>query len=234
MQKKNTSKSIIKPPAIPSEANGVLDELLLEDEADFGDFVLSSASLIGLQHSNLVIERALFKQTRCNTLILDKSKLADVAMRGCDLSNAQWTNCVFSRIELTDCKLTGIQLGDSAFTDLKVTDCGGELIQMHGSTFKNSMFQNCQLKEADFRFCNLEGVVFRECDLTGAEFYNAKLVGADLRECELAGIKANWEDFRGIIISAEQASMLGKHFAHLLGIDVRDSGGHTAEDSPGL
>jgi uncharacterized protein YjbI with pentapeptide repeats len=222
LQKKTAALPVAKPPVVPVDDSVAITSIDLEDEADFGDFILLGANLVGSSATQVVIERAHIKQSRCNALNLIKSKLADVILQDCDLSNGQWLDCKFNRVEIIGAKLTGLHLVNGDFTDLKMSSCAGEMVQFHGSTFKRCLLQDCQLKGADFRFCNLEGAALRRCDLTGAEFYGAKLNGADLRDCDLSGLKAHPEDLKGAIIDADQAAMLGRQFALLLGIDVRD------------
>jgi uncharacterized protein YjbI with pentapeptide repeats len=220
--KEAKSKVTPRAPLLPPAGAEALTEINLVDDADFGDFVLSRASLIGQELDLLVIERARFDTVRCNSLILNKPRLADLRFEKCDLSNAQWCEGKLSRIEIIDSKITGFRAVDCELNDCLFQNCGGELMQFHGSVFKKCVFKNCQLKGVDFRFCNLESCVFLDCDLHDVEYYDAKLNGTDFRGSYIAGLKVHAADLQGIILDGDQASFLGRYFASLLGVDVRE------------
>ncbi|MBU6454085.1 MAG: pentapeptide repeat-containing protein [Cyanobacteria bacterium REEB67] len=215
-------KLTLKLPSLPPVGCDALGEIVFVDDADYGDFVLSRASLIGQAFSLLVIERARFENVRCNSFILNKPRLADLRLENCDLSNAQWCEGKLSRIEIVDSKMTGFRAVDSELSDCLFQNCSGELMQFHGSVFKKCLFKNCQFKTADFRFCNLEGCVFLDCDLHDVEYYDAKLSGTDFRGSYMAGLKVHPGDLQGVVLDGDQASFLGRYFANLLGVDVRE------------
>lgn len=217
-----TAKVIIKPPSLPAKSTAPLSNLDLADDTEYGDFILSGQSLIGQSFERVTIERSLFKLVRCSALNLAKSKLVDIRFETCDLSNSEFEGGKFTRVEMTDCKITGMHVTNADISDLLLQSCTGELVQFHDSVFKRVVFQGCQLRGADFRYCNLEGSVFKDCDLQEAEFYEAKLAGADFRSSNIMGIKAHPADLKGAIIDSDQAALLGRHFATLLGLEVKE------------
>lgn len=219
---KTKNKHSVKPPALPAKDTAPLASMSLGDEAEYTNFVLNQYNLSGQESRFVIFDCAWLKQVRFNDSQLTKLRLSDIRFDGCDMSNAQWVELKISRAEIVDCKLTGFKAPDSDASDCTFLNCIGELVQFHDSTFKKTVFQSCQLKGVDFRFCNLEGSAFIDCDLREAEFYNAKLSGTDFRSSELMGIKARPEDLKGAIISSEQAATLGRHFAVLLGLVVKD------------
>jgi uncharacterized protein YjbI with pentapeptide repeats len=217
------AKVAIKPPVLPAKDTAPILSIILDDESEHANFVLSQCDLSSQNSRFVIVESAWLKQVRFNNCQLTKLRLSDVRLEQCDMSNAQWLECKINRVEIVDCKLTGFRMIDADASDCRFQNCIGELVQSHGSTFKKTAFKDCQLKGADFRFCNLEGATFSNCDLRDAEFYNAKLSGTDFRSSELMGIKAQPEDLKGAIIDSDQASALGRHFASLLGLVVKES-----------
>ncbi len=214
----------IKPPSLPADgtvANSV--PIVLEDEAEYANLVLSQLGLIGQEARFVSFETALLTQVRFNGSKLTKLRLSDVRFDRCDLSNTEWTEVKISRAEIFDCKLTGFRLIDGDVSNCLLLNSVGELVQFHGSKFKNTVFENCLLRGADFRFCDLTGATFIGCDLRDAEFYDAKLEDADFRGSELQGIKTRPENLKGMILSSQQAFDLGRHLASLLGIEIRDN-----------
>jgi len=219
---KVTSKAIVKQPTLPAKATAPLNSLELAADTEYGDFLLNGQSLVGQSFERVTIERALFKLVRCSALNLTKSKLVDIRFETCDLSNSEFQDSKFTRVEMVDCKITGLHITDADIGDLLLQSCTGELAHFHDSVFKRVVFQGCYLRGADFRYCNLEGAVFKDCDLQEAEFYEAKLAGVDFRSSNIMGIKAHPADLKGAIIDSDQAAMLGRHFATLLGMEVKE------------
>jgi uncharacterized protein YjbI with pentapeptide repeats len=214
----------VKPPVLPAEgtvANSV--QIVLNDEAEYANFVLSQVGLIGQEARFVALETALLTQVRFNGSKLTKLRLSDVRFDRCDLSNTEWTEGKISRAEMFDCKLTGFRLIEADASNCLFLNGVGELVQFHGTRFKSTVFENCLLRGADFRFCDLTGATFIGCDLRDAEFYDAKLEDADFRGSELQGIKTRPENLKGMIISSQQAFDLGRHLAVLLGVEVRDN-----------
>lgn len=219
---KVTSKVMVKQPVIPAKTTAPLSSLELADDTEYGDFLLNGQSLVGQSFERVTIERSLLKLVRGSALNLTKSKLVDLRFETCDLSNSEFQDSKFTRVEMIDCKITGMHATDADIGDLLMQNCTGELVHFHDSVFKRVVFQGCHLRGADFRYCNLEGAIFKDCDLQEAEFYEAKLARADFRSSNIIGIKAHPADLRGAIIDSDQAAMLGRHFATLLGMDVKE------------
>lgn len=151
---KVTTKVTLKSPTLPSKSTTPLSNLDLADDTEYGDFILSGQSLVGQSFERVTIERSLFKLVRCSALNLAKSKLVDIRFETCDLSNSEFEDGKFTRVEMTDCKITGMHVTDTDIGDLLLQSCTGELVQFHDSVFKRVVFQGCQLRGADFRYCN--------------------------------------------------------------------------------
>lgn len=219
---KTVGKITTKPPSLPAKSVATLAALDLADDTEYGDFVLQAQSIVGQTFDRVTIERAFLKQVRWSTTTLAKSKLVDIRFENCDLSNSEFQDGKFTRVEMVDCKVTGLHITDAEIGDLLMQNCTGGPVQFHDSVFKRTMFHTCNLRSADFRFCNLEGAVFKDCDLQEAEFYEAKLMGADFRSSNIMGIKAHPADLKGAVIDSDQAALLGRHFATLLGMEVKE------------
>lgn len=212
-----------KPPALPIDGDaGNTTEIELLDESEHVNVVLLQIDLSDREARFPAIECARLTQVRFSGTQLKKPRLSDVRFERCDLSNAEWPQCKINRAEFVDCKLTGFKLVDADVSNCRFQNCVGELVQLHGSKFKTSLFENCHLRGVDFRFCDLESTTFIKCDLRGAEFYDARLKGADLRGCQLKGMKARAHDLKGAVINSQQAFDLCTDFALLLGIDIKD------------
>jgi uncharacterized protein YjbI with pentapeptide repeats len=214
-----------KPPMLPGpEISPNANQIKLLDETEYASFVLTNYDLSDQEARYVIFECALLTQVRLNNCRLPKLKMRDIRFDKCDLSNVEWFECKIDRMEIFDSKLTGFKAVDADLANSTFQNCVGELVQMQGSKFKSTVFQNCKLKGIDFRYSNLEGATFIDCDLREAEFYDAKLKGADFRGSDLIGIKARPEDLKGAIINSQQAFDLGKHFALLLGIEIKEDG----------
>jgi uncharacterized protein YjbI with pentapeptide repeats len=142
--------------------------------------------------------------------------LVDVRLRGCDLSNADWQQPNFHRVEFESCNLTGINLVRGQMIHTRFDRSKMLLAQFAQTKFTACAFHDCGLEQVDFSGADLRHVLFEGCNLSQARFFGANLHGADLRKSNLTELGVTAHDLRGAIVDAAQLI----YFAPLLGLDV--------------
>ena len=142
----------------------------------------------------------------------------DVACERADLSMIEWRGAKLGRVELRASRMTGAKLGDAELDDVRFVECQLDYASFSGARLRQVAFEDCQLREVDFSGADLTGTALVRCDLSGADFTGAKLHGADVSSSTLHEIRVGPGDVRGLVVNAEQATVL----ARLFGIVVRE------------
>ncbi len=220
---KSKTFTAIKPPKLPAEEDcNYLTTIDFADEKIINGFSLYKADLSGQAALMLTLESGILERVGLQNQLLKKSRLADLRVDTCDISNAIWSDCKISRVVFMNCKLTGLKLTESRLSDVVFENCVGDMVQLCSTEFKKVCFKNCRLTGVDLRFSDLQEAVFDRCDLQQAILYDAKMQGADLRGSQLNAIKANAPDLKGAIIDVRQSIDLAGQLANMLGIQLKN------------
>ena len=115
-------------------------------------------------------------------------KLADVVLRGCDLSNVDGREGSLRRVEIHGSRLVGFGLAGGTVQDLRVVDSSLALASLAFSKLHSVVFERVDLAEASFMDARLETVAFIDCKLAGADFRGVKLKTCVIRGTPLDGI----------------------------------------------
>ncbi len=172
--------------------------------------------LIGEQLQDLVVSGSRLESLRLPEAGLESSRLTDVVVTGCDLSNADLHKGSWTRVACTDSKLIGVRANESSWQDVHVQDCVADMLQLQQSRCRRVRFSQCRLRGAFFNGTDLTGTVFEGCDLRDADFSHAVLTGVDLRRSIIEGIRIGPEQLRGLTLTQDQAL----YVAGILGITI--------------
>ena len=196
---------------IPVEAERLLADEPIE-ECLIQEIDLSARRIPSLVALNSVLDQVSFAGSR-----IVKSRLRDVRLVKCDLSNAVLHGFEATRIEFVDCRMTGMRAVECRWEDVLVENCDLRYAQLSNGQIRSSEFKSCNLGDADLRGGNLEGAIFTNTMLCRADLSKARLRGTDLRGAEIEGVTVQPEDLRGAIVNVAQAMDL----ARLLGLIIR-------------
>lgn len=213
---KTPAKNGILPPRLPGSLPLAAPEPLA-DRADWSQVRLAGSDFSSAQAADVLfdtvhLKRNLFLQSR-----LERLRLFDCRLEGCEGSGAIWDKAHLRRVELASCRLLGISLAEATFEDVRFSECNLEGAFFGSGVFKAARFEGCSLRSASFEGANLAGVVFERCDLSGADLRGALLTGADFSTAVIDGMKAGPAEMQGAIINAAQAVQV----VGLLGVKVK-------------
>ncbi|WP_248963016.1 pentapeptide repeat-containing protein [Sphaerisporangium perillae] len=162
-----------------------------------------------------------FIETGFSGTRMRRGGFSDVDLQRCDLSNMVATSSTMHRTWVSAGRLTGMTWSECAFRDVLVEDCRVNLAGFRFSTFKNTVFRDCDMREVNFQNADLRGVRFERCDLTGAQFSGAQMAGARFADCVLLGI-GGVTSLAGVIIKARDAQGLVYSLASAMGIVIEN------------
>lgn len=145
------------------------------------------------------------------------STFVDVIFEHCDLSNADFHECVFRRCIFNNCRMTGMDLINTSFTDVQLIGCQCTLINLSDSRWNKAYWKQCIFVDAALNMMKLKDVYIDTCDFAGCEIQDTSLSNIDLSTSNIDNIVVVPECLKGVIVNAEQAIIL----AQLLGIRVK-------------
>lgn len=192
------------------EPGHLVDGQPLEDtlvsEGDFSGRVLS-----------ITARRSIFESVSFAGSVVRSTKLRDVRLIRCDLSNTVLRGLEATRVEFIDCRLTGIKAIECRMEDVLFDRCEGAYAQFRDGAIRRGEFRDSRFTDADLAATALEDSQWIRTALTKADLRGAKLTGADLRGAAIDGILVNAPDVYGAIVTPDQAMDL----ARLLGLVIR-------------
>lgn len=194
---------------IPADLPEDLDYLTIVGGADFlaalpledGRVVATDAA--GAEIPALTLTGAVMEGVSLAQAKIQTSRLRDVRLVKCDLSNAVLRGFEGRRVEFIDCRLLGMKAIECRWQDVLVENCDARYAQFNSGVVRSCEFKSTRLDEADFRGANLEGTVFsdsslRRADLSGANLNTANVRSADIDGlwCRLGTCEAHWSPRR--------------------------------------
>jgi uncharacterized protein YjbI with pentapeptide repeats len=130
-------------------------------------------------------------------------EFADADLSGVDLSERDFTRCVFRRVTMPETVWRGARLEDCEFASCDLARAKPARLSLRGATFVGCRltgiewsdlaanptvsFTECNLQYASFIGVNLTGTSFRRCRLIETVFADVRLTGADFAGSDLSG-----------------------------------------------
>lgn len=133
----------------------------------------------------------------------EKAAYENCEFIGCNFSNIDLSDVVFSECVFIDCNLSNSKIFETAFRDITFKNCkllglrwdkcrtmglqfSFENCQLNHSVFyqlkiPKTKFINCNLSDIDLAETDLSGCVFDNCDMQNALFENTNLQECDFR-----------------------------------------------------
>ncbi|MEZ4615632.1 MAG: pentapeptide repeat-containing protein [Caldilineaceae bacterium] len=216
-----TANKSPQPPRLPKVRSTWPERpIALQDLDEFSALTLTASDLCGQQATHLTWRGVLWSQVRSAGSQFEGVRLTDVALKGCDLANAQWERLTAQRLAFEECQLIGFDAPDARWQDVTFTRCRGQYAKFRFSKFKQVCFEQCDLRNADFQGSDLSGVIFNKCDLTDAQLSGTTLSGTDFRGSTIERMKVGIAELPGAIVEPVQAA----YVAGLLGVVVKWAG----------
>ncbi len=205
-----------RPPVLATDLARVTLETL--EEADLDGGLLEGAALADRSGERVRFDGVrVVGGTLASTKLLNLSWL-DVACERVELSMIDWRGAKLARVEVRGSRMTGAKVAEGELDDVRFADCQLDYASFTGARFRQVAFEDCRLREIDFSGADLAGTSFVRCDLSGADFTGAKLHGADVSSSTLRDVRLGPGEVRGLVVNAEQATVL----ARLFGLVVRE------------
>lgn len=189
-----------------------------EDGGTAGHTHLKGITAAGQAFSRMDWRDCLVEGCRLSGSIAPKNHFSNVIFKNCDLSNAELTECVFSRVRFEGCKLTGASLFGGGFSNVLFRGCVAGMTSFTECTANTLVFEDCRLPEARLDGLRGKAYAFAGCDLRAANLMGTRLKGLRLDSNEIEGIAVRLEDLAGAKVTTLQAAQL----ARLLGVVLVD------------
>jgi uncharacterized protein YjbI with pentapeptide repeats len=151
--------------------------------------------------------------------------LRSTCLQGADLSELEFTYCLFNQAQLQGADLNGAQLQGADLNGAQLH--GADLIgaQLQGAHLIRAQLQRAdligaQLQGAHLFRAQLQGAQISGAQLQGAHLFRAQLQGADLNRARLQGADLNGARLQGAQINGAQLQGARLFGALLLGADL--------------
>ena len=167
---------------------------------DLASCVLDSVVLAGARLAACSWQDVRFELGDLHGLTADRLRTARVALAGCRLSGA-----TFTEVELVDTEARQLRAPDLA-------------VRM--SRLRRVLFADCSLTGLDLTETELIDVRFDGCDLTGARFDGARMCRVAFAGCRLSDIQGV-AGLSGSTVDEAALAELGPSLARGLGIGIR-------------
>src|SRR5690606_34847999 len=143
----------------------------------------------------------------------------DVVFSNCDLSNADFSRCVFHRTEFRNSKLIGVNFAEAGVRHTLFSDCMMNYAAFGFSLCAFTSFEKSSLRQADFYEAEFKETAFTGCEMEEINFSETDLNGVDLSTNRFESIQVSVEKLAGCTVSPNQAIA----FARQLGLRISDS-----------
>jgi uncharacterized protein YjbI with pentapeptide repeats len=108
---------------------------------------------------------------------------------GCDFSNLNISEFIFTDCEFLNCDFSNAKLSGTAFRDVRFNACKLMGLQFSEcNTFSLSFhFEHCVLDFSSFYQLKIKKTIFQHCKLTQVDFVEAELSQSQFINCDLSG-----------------------------------------------
>lgn len=166
----------------------------------------------------LHIDTVVFENVNFIDIAWPRSEFVDVIFINCDLSNADFTRCVFHRTEFRNSKLVGTNFAEAGVRHSLFVECVLNYATFGFSLCTFTEFRNCSMRQADFYEVELKETVFTLCDMEDINFAETNLRGVDLSTNRFESIQVTVEKLAGCTVSPNQALA----FVRQMGMRISD------------
>lgn len=166
----------------------------------------------------LHIDTVVFEGVNFAEAAWPRSEFVDVLFINCDLSNADFSRCVFHRTEFRDSKLMGTNFAEAGIRHTLFTDCILNYATFGFSLCTFSQFKTSSMRQADFYESELKETYFTGCDMDGINFAETDLCDIDLSTNQFENMLVTVEKLAGCTVSQDQALA----FARQLGMRISE------------
>jgi uncharacterized protein YjbI with pentapeptide repeats len=180
------------------------------------------ADLAGLDASRGRIEHSELNGVVMTGSRLRSVALIDVAARGVEASNVDWSGARLKRVVFDGCRMTGFGGSELEADDVLFRDCMLHLANFRFGRIRRTTFENCALDEADFAGASLTETRFAGSQMRRVQFDKVTLSRVDFRGSQLEDPRGDIMGLRGAIIDSVQLVGLAAVLANGMGIVVED------------
>lgn len=212
MSKMSVDLKLIAPKFSKNIEHKIIDDLALEEEGCYNDFILADKKLESKSMHLLNFEGVIFRNVDFIGITWSSLSLTNVRFENCDLSNADFSGAIIHKSEFIGCKLMGLNLRESSLQNVRLEVCKASFIFMRFARLKQVYFERCQMESGDFQNAELGKVIFDHCILRSSQMSGTKLADIDLSNSDIEGLGIRIEDLKGAIVSPGQAVDFSKLF----------------------
>jgi uncharacterized protein YjbI with pentapeptide repeats len=197
-----------------------LDAGTLADDATWHGHELSGDAA-ATEAVDVDIDRSHLRSVRLTGARLDRIRITDTVLEGCELSGVALEHAVLTRVELRSCRMLGFYAPQTEWHDVRIVDCRVDEANLRMGRGDHVVFESSSLRSVDlYETAWTEARLF-DCDLTAARFDKVRLPGVRLHGStfdDLTGADA----LRGSVIDSGQLVPLALRVLGALGITLDD------------
>ena len=141
----------------------------------------------------------------------------DAVFDNCDLSNADFRECVCRRAIFRKCRMTGTDFSCSTLQDVQFLGCKADYVNFNASSFKYICLKDNLFMNGSFSGCKVKDMEIHACDFSNADLFQTSLQDLDFSDSIIDGFTVDTEHLKGACFNASQALAI----AELMGIHIK-------------
>ncbi|WP_153075574.1 DUF2169 family type VI secretion system accessory protein [Paraburkholderia bonniea] len=189
---------------------------------DGSDWRWTGCTAPKLDVSGAKLERASFSESTLDGLRAAQLGGAQITLRHCTLSEADFTHANLARASFTHCQIDRACFNQAQLHKAQWQSVNGRDGQWRGANLTNwRVFSQCVLEAGDFTQANLTQACLRNSSLAGSRLCDAQLERALLLECNLTGTDGYHASARGAQFTGSQLVHAQWRGANLMAASLR-------------
>ena len=143
--------------------------------------------------------------------------LIDCILDHCLVVNADFSNSIFLRTEISGSKLMGVEDIESKLDNVLFSECLMDYCNFNNSKFVDSEFTDCKINQLFINEAVFKRLVFSGCSIRTLELFKSDLNTLDISGSEIEELLVDKDGLKGVVCNYDQAVGLARQ----LGIIIR-------------
>ncbi|MGJ8637316.1 MAG: pentapeptide repeat-containing protein [Phycisphaerales bacterium] len=136
----------------------------------------------------VILHQSTIESTALLASTLPNSRFTDCTFTRADLSGSTWIDTRIIRASFNNCKLTGFDASSATLQDLDFKECKAPDMLWRETTLTRVRFDQSQLQSLDLTGATIESLTIHNCDARNLRLLNTRIHHLDLRGSLIDGL----------------------------------------------